>query len=165
MSTPVIFLCNGEINITHSIWHWIDLQFPVKDFVSQNTLYGHEQRHFYVTYISSKQAMYGIHFLYLLVIFNFLHIFYPNRLHYLLEKAWIVIIYIVNSVLSMTLRHCWFNILFSTLDAYLKMQFWYRGQSCFNWEDHEDKHDYLSVLIFVSGDCVTYVKGSWRFTL
>ena len=53
----------------------------------------------------------------------------------------VVIICSVYSILSMTIRHYWSNVWFHTLDAYLKMQLWDRGQSWRAWLDLEHKFD------------------------
>ena len=66
----------------------------------------------------------------LLFILNFLHNFHRN---WLLDKALIVSICIVYLILSVTLRHYWFNVWFPILDAYFKIHFWDRGQSWFTW--------------------------------
>ena len=118
--------CRYVFNMTRPNWREMDLQISVKDYVPLYTHYvhyiGHKRHHLNVTHIWSKQAMH----LLTSFIFNFLHNFHPNYLYQLLDKALIVIICIVYSILSMTLRHYWFNVWFPKLDAYFKMHFWDR---------------------------------------
>ena len=52
----------------------------------------------------------------------------------------------VNSILSMTLRQYWFNVLLVTLNAYFKMQLSDRGHIWFTWDNREDKFDGIFLL-------------------
>ena len=65
----------------------------------------------------------------------------------------------------MTLQHYWFNVWFNTLDAYLNMQFWDRGQSWFTLLDLEHKFDCIFLFINVFEIWATCVIKSWRFML
>ena len=129
----VIFLPNDAFSITLPNKHIIDLQFVVKDFRPKTHYVS--WHNFIVTHIWSKQAMH----LKLLFIFNSIHNIHIDCHFCLLDKTYIVIICIVNSILSMTVRQNWLNVWLTTLDGYFEMQFRDRGQHWFTWDDREDK--------------------------
>ena len=158
MSTCVIFLCNDLINITHHIWHGIDLQYSVKDFCTSIYTLSSSCRTLMTSFLLLPHPIetgnvWGNSSSFLM----FSMTFFPNCPHHHLGKASIVIICIVYSIPLVTFQYYWFNVWFSTLDTYLKMQFWDWGQGWFTWEDREGKFDDLFVCINVFHNW-----GFWR---
>ena len=81
-------------------WNWCSVfLWTILRHIKHYTYYvhpvGHKRRHFNLTHIGSNQALHGK-----TVLKFFFNNFHPNCLHYLLDKAWSVIAFIVYSMLS-----------------------------------------------------------------